>query len=379
MILSMLPPVGNKIILSGTGEIPEFSSYSPVWLDSGTSALALALILIREKSSDISEPKVLIPAYACPDLIAAAEFAKVKPVLVDICPSDPSFDLERLRENIDQSTVAVLAVNFLGIKERLSEIKAMLPSHTFLLEDNAQWYPEFEDQPSYGDFVITSFGRGKPASILGGGLLLVRKELNDTNIDELNIIEASELDRTKPPFSSTIKILIYNILLVPYIYFWLLKIPFIHIGETAFKALDVITEMPRWRKKLLGINLRRYLQNRSAALISQYQGLFASHSKFSVIANDNADRNNRMLRYPILCCSSDMRDRFFADLQRLGLGATKMYQRPLLEIDGVKARVDSNGENINAAGFARRLITLPVHEGVSERHVAMLTKLLERY
>jgi len=374
----MLPPVGNKIILSGVGALPKFPAYSPVWLDSGTSALALALILIRERSGNISEPKVLIPAYACPDLIAAAEFAKVKPVLVDISPSDPSFDLASLQENIDHSTVAVLAVNFLGIRERLPEIKAMLPSHTYLLEDNAQWYPEFEDQPLYGDFVITSFGRGKPASILGGGLLLVSKALNDQKLDKLNIVEASETHRVTLPFGSLIKILIYNILLVSHVYFWLLKIPFINIGETVFKALDVITEMPRWRKNLLGANLRRYLENGNAALIKKYQNLFTNHLDFMVIAKDNVERYNRILRYPILCRTEDIRDRFFSELNRLGLGATKMYQRPLLDIDGIKARVESKGENINASSFARRLITLPVHEGVGDRHIAMLEKLLER-
>lgn len=375
----MLPPVGNKIVLSGSGELPTFSAYSPFWLDSGTSALALALILIRERSANIPDPKVLVPAYACPDLIAAAEFAKVKPVLIDISQSDPSFDLESLKANIDHSTVAVLAVNFLGIRERLSDIKAMLPSHTYLLEDNAQWYPEFDDGPVHSDFVITSFGRGKPASMLGGGLLLVRKALDDVNIADLNIVEASEFHHTKPPFSSLIKILIYNILLIPYFYFWLLKIPFLQIGETTFKALSVIKEMPLWRKRLLGINLQRYLQNKNTQLVKQYQDLFAKHEVFTLIAKGDRGRDKRMLRFPILCRNREIRDELYSELQRSGLGASKMYQTPLLDIDGVNARVDSNTGNQNAVDFAGRLITLPVHEGVGGGQVVRLAKILEHY
>ncbi|GAB1265251.1 DegT/DnrJ/EryC1/StrS family aminotransferase [Aurantivibrio infirmus] len=379
MNFSMLPPVGNRIALFGEGVLPEFASYSPVWLDSGTSALALALILIRERSKDISNPQVLVPAYGCPDLIAAAIYAKVQPVLVDICPDDPCFNLEDLKSKITHQTIAVLAVNFLGIRERLNEIRAMLPSYTYLLEDNAQWYPEPNEQCLYGDFVITSFGRGKPASILGGGLLLIKNDLNCQETDYSEYVEASKDEGFNTPISMIFKVLIYNTLLIPFIYYWLLKIPFLHIGATVFKPLSKITKMPSWRKRLLGINLRRYFQFSSNDVTEQYEKLFSSAPDFDIIAGDMDGRNVKKLRYPILCRDGKSRDIFFEKFQELGLGVTKMYQVPLLEIEGVKEVAVASQSYVNAATFAQRLITFPVHTGVSIRYINRLSKFIEKF
>src|SRR5690606_320674 len=72
-------------------------------------------------------------------------------------------------------TVAVVAVNFLGIAERLFDLMELLQgrNNIVLIEDNAQWYPTGR-RPLVADYVCLSFGRGKPVSVMGGGALLRR-------------------------------------------------------------------------------------------------------------------------------------------------------------------------------------------------------------
>src|SRR5690606_4927305 len=152
---------GNRVILSGGDSAPpEFPGYVAHWVQSGTAALALALLTARSRRPQLRNPSVILPAYGCPDLIAAAEYAGVTPVLVDIGIDDPGYDLDCLAAAIDADTIAVVAVNFLGLRERLGAIRELLRVHpdVLLIEDNAQWYPEPARMPALaGDLVCLSF------------------------------------------------------------------------------------------------------------------------------------------------------------------------------------------------------------------------------
>ena len=79
-----LSPVGEPIALQtnappGAGVFPEH--YEPLLLNSGTAALSLAMT-IAAGSAETSSPEVILPAYGCPDLLAAAYYAGLRPVLV---------------------------------------------------------------------------------------------------------------------------------------------------------------------------------------------------------------------------------------------------------------------------------------------------------
>src|SRR5690606_38180670 len=133
---------------------PAFERYRSVWLNSGTAALAQALIVAKRRQSSVARPQVILPAYGCPDLVAAAVFAGLEPVLVDIETDDPAYSIDALRAALSTSVVAVVAVNFLGIPERLALLRDVLQEHgqALLIEDNAQWFPESVGQNTlHGD------------------------------------------------------------------------------------------------------------------------------------------------------------------------------------------------------------------------------------
>ncbi len=372
MMWSDLPPAGNPIVQrGGASEMPQFPGYKALWVSSGTAALALAIIAARARCPEIAEPEVVMPGYACPDLVAAAEFAGARAVLADIGATDPSYDLASLQSVLNARTIAVVAVNFLGVKERLSLVRELLVGspRVALIEDNAQWFPEPADALQ-GDFVCLSFGRGKPIGLLGGGALLIRDVLAETLHLPSSIQAAVE-----PGIEYGAKIIAYNLLLKPYWYGLISNNPLIKLGQTVFKPLIAIRALDAARRQLLAANAAAYLQH-SHATENRLRAQIANNSTLLDFTATVPERSGRLLRYPLLCCDKVQRNELLARLRSAGLGATSMYQKVLPDIVGVTEKVKVHSALGGARAFADRLLTLPVHSGVDERHLQKIAGIL---
>jgi dTDP-4-amino-4,6-dideoxygalactose transaminase len=364
-----LPPTGNAIaVRRSSGSALQWpAGYGrPVFVNSGTAALALALSVARLQRPEIKMPEVILPGYGCPDLVAAAKFAGLRPVLADIGGHDPGYDFASLQQVLNANTVAVVAVNFLGIAERLRELRELLQRwpQAALIEDNAQWFPEpLNTAQLCGDSVCLSFGRGKPVSLLGGGALLLRE----------NYIDALLADLIKPAAAVgplyTVKLRVYNALLSPYLYGAINRNPLLHLGQTVFKPLSAIAAMDEQRHALLSVNIEQYLQRNTPAAAWLQAELPARLDLPAQLAG----RSARLLRYPLLCSDARERDEYLQQLQRAGLGATALYQRILPEVQGIGDSVEVRVPLTGARLFAERLLTLPLHAGVSASDVQRMT------
>lgn len=372
MMWRELPPVGEPISLQKSArELPLYDGYKAVWLNSGTAALALAMCMARMRRPDLERPEVIVPAYGCPDLIAAAVYAGVQPVLVDVGAEDPGYDLAMLRSAMNIHTVAVVAVNFLGISERLLELRSILNDwpDAVLVEDDAQWMPAPADH-LLGDLVCLSFGRGKPVSLLGGGALLVRDG------GALQGMICDEVVTAPPPCRGSVlkwRIRAYNILLRPGLYALVSKNPLIRLGVTAYEPLASISAMSESARRLLPANMRQYLSRVRVVQGQIHEMLDARRN----LPQRLAGRSGRLLRYPVLCDSNEERDRLLAAFRKSGLGATSMYQSSLARICGIAPYVRLVGSDVGAGEFARRLLTLPVHSRVSQKDVDRMQDILK--
>jgi dTDP-4-amino-4,6-dideoxygalactose transaminase len=336
----------------------EFAGYTTHGVQSGTAALSLAMIVAREARPEVQKPAVILPAYGCPDLIAAAEYAGVLPVLVDTGVDDPGYDLDALADAIDPDIVAVVAVNFLGISERLGSIRALLEAYpgVLLIEDNAQWFPEPAQRSGpQGDLVCLSFGRGKPVSLLGGGALLSR---TDENLDNANIDRAEQVGA-----ALSVKVCLYNLLLSRWLYAIANRNPLFELGKTVFKPLLGIRALDDVRGGAVTGAAQCYLAGSRWAEAAWGQ-VFSD-----IDLRVSADRRGRLLRYPILCRSESHRDRLWQRLDQAGLGVSAMYRVALPEVEGVSGKFRLAADYTNARQFAGRLLTLPVHEGVTAADV----------
>jgi dTDP-4-amino-4,6-dideoxygalactose transaminase len=365
MLPGDLPPVGNMISLQArAGCLLEdrLSGYK-YWLDSGTSALALALLDAKAHFPDLDKPRAIIPGYCCPDLIAACVYAGVEPVAVDININDPSYDLDQLRQHLDVSVIAVIAINFLGISERLDELQqliARLGLRTRLIEDNAQWFPSIEEEMDFkSDYVTFSFGRGKPMSLLGGGLLSARRPVAAS---VLACIEKA----TRKQKLLALKIIAYNFLLTPQLYMLLNRNPWLRLGETKYVPLAQIAYMDDYRRSLLDSNFKLHSQRHNDLQRSYDQAV--SSGGMQQLDSLCTLRRKQLLRYPLLCPDAVSRDNLLERMRAHGLGATSMYALPIDQIAGVNGLVIVPGLLKNANSFAARFMTMPIHSGVSQAY-----------
>jgi len=380
-----LPPAGNPVKLHA--DVPAgsflqdfFSPYTARYFASGTAALAAAIITaIRLKGA--TDPEVILPAYGCPDLVSAALFAGARPVLVDLEPERPWINLDQLAARINESTVAVVAVNLFGIRERLAQLQRLASDASVLLiEDSAQAFPASASAPSWAaDLVVISFGRGKPVSLLGGGGLLFK----DASLERLldSGLSVPDPGRGRASFRFRIKAALYNLLLSPRLYWMPQALPFLHLGETRFHPLAEIAAMDQLRVGLLAANIRQY-QARGGltrARISKMtsESLLDDADIIDLPRVCGASGQLDLLRYPLLL-AVDKRDRVYACLKHRGLGPSKMYPSTLPHIPGLERCLAGAGEFPAAEEFSRRILTLPVHGEVRVTDIDKMAKCLLR-
>lgn len=373
-----LPPVGNPVRIAGGMSAESllqevFSPYTPRYFDSGTAALAAAIIAAI-KLKGVEVPEVILPAYGCPDLVSAVIFAGARPLLVDLEPERPWMSLEQLSSSISASTVAIVAVNLFGIPERLHALKEIARrASVLLIEDSAQAFPEGGGESFWaGDLVVISFGRGKPVSLLGGGAVLFRgidlgKLLPEPEPQSSNVV----LQR----LGFWLKATLYNLMISPYSYWLPQGLPFLHLGETRFYPLTALGMMDPIRMKALAENVSAY-QQRGTRVQSTLSGLVAELDAAGVELVDlpaicHVSRSQRLLRYPLLL-DARARDRVYSHLEHKGLGVSRMYPVTLPAIPGLGPYFESKKTYPEAVSFAARILTLPLHEKVANSDIGKI-------
>lgn len=365
-----LPPVGEKLPLSGLLRSSEenaslrFENYNTYFFDSGTSSLAAALLAARQRYP--AKKEVLIPGYCCPDIVSAIVFAGLTPVLVDLAENSCFIDLNKLEKKFSATTLAVIAINFSGIKERITEIKELLDRHdVILIEDSAQLSPWRSNSSLLADYIVLSFGRGKPESVLHGGALLISQSVDENN--HFFSPDCAAMDSAAVTFKYILKAIFYNLALSPRVFAFISNLSFLHIGETRFKKLQKICGMSGIARRMLSEKLEAAKSVKPA--VKKYDNFFRQNSSFcSLPLQCNADRST-LLRYPVLLPNKKLKDQFVQSWAYLGV--SEMYPSVLYEIKGLDwlSKVNSVG---NAISFAQRVVTLPCHSGVSESNAAKI-------
>lgn len=382
-----LPPVGNRVSLdnnasanSAPATIPSPSQASTFFYQSGTAALASAIITAMRHAETKRQggvAEVLLPAYACPDLISAVCYAGARPVLVDLRKDRPWLDSGQLEAKITSRSVAIIAVDLFGIAEDWAAIEELCHQHRLLLiEDSAQYFPGHDDEADWrGDLVVLSFGRGKPLSLLGGGAVIASADLQ-ISPEAPEVTNESRFSRLR----FTIKARLYNAMISPHLYWLPQSLPFLHLGETRYHTLQDIEAMAASQRKLLALNLAAYQSDRLAS-----QRCENISSMLDSLGGDiiNLPREcgvppqRRLLRYPILL-DAQHRDPVYAAMRRAGLGASVLYPTSLPGISGLENMFDPDERYPVAEAFSTRLLTLPVHAGVRQKDIDKMAAILER-
>jgi len=386
-----LPPVGNRIITSPARvheaghKLPEFLlGHKAKFYASGTAALASAITAaIKLKSKQLQDrppAEVILPAYACPDLVSAICFTGAIPVLVDIEYQRPWLDLAKLSDAITENTVALVGVNLFGISERWQQIRELTSQHDIILiEDSAQYFPAAEDVEGWqGDLVVFSFGRGKPVSLLGGGAVFVNRPNLYDFLPKADVSPVSWKQRVL----YSLKARLYNVMISPWLYWLPQSLPFLHLGETRYQPLSAIELIDRQRMDLLVTNIYYYQTDEAAQI--RIEKMSAMLQAVNSVVRDGIidlpqcceiNDNRRLLRYPLLLPTT-MRDRVYREMLQAGLGASVMYPVSLPKISGVVDVLDNSKIYANAEMFASQILTLPLHAQLSDKDIEKMKVIL---
>lgn len=365
----LLRPVGEPLCRVAEQAVPWPAGYHAFFVQSGTAALALSLLLLRGRAAE--RRRVLLPAYGCPDLVAAVVYAGLEPELIDLLPGEPFMSVDHLARRLDETVLAILGVHFLGLPERIAALRELAGRQgAVVIEDSAQRIPPAEDPASMADLVVVSFGRGKPAGALGGGALLVRESAYDAA--EIEVLIGPPLAPAMPP---ALQRAAYNFLIRPRLYGVVARIPGLGLGETHYRPLTAIRTLDPARRAFASSQLADQAARGPSPLQGAMAEMLARCSGITLLpCCSSSGPVPRLLRYPLLCASKALRDDLHRALTAAGLGSSVMYGQTLADLPGMPPCRSS--ELHQARGFADRLLTLPVHSGVRPQDLSCIEQAL---
>ena len=323
---------------------------------SGTAALSRA---IRDCAalSHKTAPEVIIPAYGCPDLVAACLHASVFPRLVDVSPDVWGYSQPELERCATKQTVAIVAVNLLGAGDGAAELSLFCRSREIsLIQDSAQHLPRTAtDWP--GNYIVLSFGRGKPLNLLSGGAL-VSAEARDSTMSAV----PHRFPLKDRLLASRFAAAGFNWLTRPWLYGLLSTLPGTGLGSVVYKVLDNESPLPDRARSRVGAAFEQYLRG-SSYRRDLWAPVLGDWQRWGIeeLRSNSPDPEEEPLRLALLAPDLESRDDLVAALVHEGLGASRFYGTELSRITGIPESVQRQGPFPNARRLAARLFTLPTH------------------
>jgi dTDP-4-amino-4,6-dideoxygalactose transaminase len=380
-----LPPVRRAVSLfrerpdlGKAGFHAALPGYDATLFDSGTTALAVAIAEARARHGS-ANPEVILPAYCCPDVVASSLFASVRPRLVDVASGQWGYDPQALRAALNRDTVAVVAVNLLGAGDDAAGIlPAVRANGSLLIQDSAQYLPPASRVQWLGDYVVLSFGRGKPLNLLRGGALLSQQAhpLTQGKLGE----GTSRTRIAESALASRAAAVAFNTITHPRLFWLTSRLPGLGLGATRYHALGSPTSLPQSAWGQVGPAYERYSsepwQLPWSRVLPEWRQLGIESLACGGVV---APADTRRLRLALLAEGRSQRDQLVGELNREGLGASVMYDVALNRVAGVPAGIAGLPAFPHADALADRLFTLPTHSAVTPAVVAQADACIRRY
>ena len=372
-----IPPVGYRIsvknalkafINRNTVDKHHTNNTVTIAFDSGSSALLFLLKLLKVKNP--CKTQVVVPVYTCYSIAAVIEYAGLEVVLCDLDPDTLDFNYSDLEQCLNKNTLCIISTHFFGRRInniKLAEIKNK--NAITIIEDAAQGGYSIKNLDEFSDFIITSTGRGKPISTMGGGYLLTR---STNQYADLLLTEYEGL-KDESILSDLIvlaKIFIVNILLNPYLYTIPSVIPYFRLGETVYPELMPIKKLTRFQQKLLSYEkTSNIFDNRHKAAVYYHGFIKKSLCKQPHSSQFDID-NYQPVRFPVYM-NSDIDKLPIALLKKLSrYGIVSMYPKLLSELEPIKLFCSSYEKSFPGGEYlARRLVTLPTHTLLGKKDI----------
>ncbi|HQQ06789.1 MAG TPA: DegT/DnrJ/EryC1/StrS family aminotransferase [Candidatus Omnitrophota bacterium] len=340
--------------------------------DSGIAAFYLALEALKTLSA---RKEVVLPAYTAGSLVVAVKKAGLKPVLCDISLDDFNADEACVRRAVSGNTLAVVAVHMFGIPvSSAGELADSMPEGAYLIEDCCQAMgARMQDRQagSFGHISFFSFNRGKNLPANNGGCIIARSSACENAIK--HVMSACPEPAAGAWFGAFLKNLLFMAGTNPFM-FGIAHSLAAGFRETAPPERIRVCALGNFQSALCLRSLMKKdilftgrLRNGMALLkgLEGIQGVRLPMIRQGVVPVFN--------RLPVIFDDAGLVNKAQRALWQNGIESSPMYARPLHHMfDLGYARSDFP----NACFLAEHLLTLPVHPGVSERHIRAMADTL---
>jgi perosamine synthetase len=345
----------------------EYGPTGVVLTDSGTSALALAMLVSAHGRG--RPPVVALPAYGCYDLATAADIADAGVVLYDVDPETLGPDWDSFGAALAHRPDAAVAVHLFGYPVDMRQFSARAEAAgTVVIEDAAQASGASLDgrrEGTMGQLAVLSFGRGKGRTGGGGGALLVH---------DGSLLEAAAgfpLEPARGRFRIPALLTAQWIFGRPALYGLVASLPFLRLGETVYRPPRPIRgSVAPAAAGLLSLwdAAATAAEDRKRRAVSLLERLREEVRLRAVVRGRDAEPG--YLRLPLLLGGGQVRSR---DRR---VGVMPGYRRALADLPGFERRLLVPGQALPGARWiAARLITVPTHSQLTrgdERRIGAL-------
>lgn len=320
---------------------------------SGRDAMRVALgELARETGRD----EVIVPAFTCFSVPAAAVAAGLRVRLVDVTERG-ALDPTALEALPLERAAAVVVSNLFGVPEPVGPIRDRVePAGVRVVDDAAQALGATGPEGpvgSRGARGILSFGRGKPLEALGGGALV-----GGGSPGAPETVEPGDAGR----LPALLAALGYRLATSGALYGWIASIPALGVGRTVFDPGFPQGEI-RARCAALGAARLPDLEAHRAERAREAERIASAVAGRPGLRPLLAPSGwtGAYPRLAIRVADADTRERVLAALEPLGAGAGRLYPTSLARVAALAPHRVEASECPGAEALCDGLFTLPTH------------------
>lgn len=339
---------------------------------SGREALRVELATLAQQSG---RREVVVPAYTCFSVPAAAVAAGLQVRLVDV-DAHGRIDVAALAKLPLERAAAVVVCNLFGVAEPVTSVRRLAAdAGAALVDDAAQALgARIADGPAgaRGDVGILSFARGKPLAALGGGASF--RLAGAPGAGEAAPAPASGAATRA---AAALRALAYAVARDPHVFGWLAALPFLGIGETPYDPGFAQGPIDGAALVLAAAEAPRFVaraaerRERARALA----GAIEAATPFRALLAEPPD-SGVYPRLALRAPDAAARDAALRALDAIGAGASAFYPSALDTVAGLAPRRVGDDPVPGARDLAARVLTLPLHGGLHgalrERAIAAL-------
>ena len=342
-----------------------FGASDAVLVDSGTSALAMALRAVTQPGGVVA-----LPAYACVDIGAAAIYARLGVRLYDVDPVTLSADLESVARVLAAGVDTIIVSHLFGYPADVPAVAALAAQHgAAVIEDAAQgaWGSLRGTRlGAFGPLAVLSFGRGKGMTGGGGGALL---SIGERVPDAMSAASA----RLAAPAGSVRTLVVTAAqwaLGRPALYALPSAIPSLHLGETIYHPAHEPRAITAASASLVRAALARAGDDLAVRRgHAQVLELAARNARDVTAIRPIPGAEPGYLRFPVRLAHARTKNR-----EQPALGIVHGYPHTLADLAELRPSLIGDEMLPGARELQRSIVTFPTHALLSKKDLLKLSR-----